>query len=96
MAGNISKAKIDFPNRWALDSFILKLRKSPGMEVYAHSDTTNFKLRQNGSADAILIGLNKPSSAPGAVTMLINAEKFPKKLEDFWKEIHSIAIRYQS
>ncbi|MEO6095984.1 MAG: hypothetical protein ABIW76_09945 [Fibrobacteria bacterium] len=86
------KARIMFPNSWALNSFLLRLKRSSGWEYHAAANDTDIKVKPKGAKDYILIGLNKTGSSFEAV---INAEKLGDKGDAIWKDIYDYARRYR-
>jgi hypothetical protein len=88
------KNKIMFPNAWAVDNFLNRLKRNTGWEYKASSDARHVKVKPKGAADYILIGLNK--SRCGYLEVEINAEKLGPGADPFWAEIFEHASRYRS
>ncbi|MDB5104582.1 MAG: hypothetical protein JWP91_2271 [Fibrobacteres bacterium] len=88
------KARIQFPNTWALNSFLLKLKRFSGWEYIASSDQTHVKVKPKGANEYILIGLNK-AGGHGAIEVDINAEKLGDRTDHFWIELYDYARRYR-
>jgi hypothetical protein len=89
------KNKIMFPNTWAVDSFLTRLKRSTGWEYEASSDDTHIKVKPKGAPDYILIGLNR-SRQGGYLEMELNAEKLGNGADKYWAEIFDHARRYRS
>jgi hypothetical protein len=92
------KARIMFPNTWAVNSFLLKLKRFSTHEFTASMDGRHVKVRpQGGGSEYILIGLNKAGGRGdgGAVTVEINAEKLSAMTDSIWNEIYDYARRYR-
>jgi hypothetical protein len=86
-----AKNKIMFPNRWALDSFLLRLKRSSGWEFHASNDSEHFKVKPKHAVDYILIGLNKAGG--NGFILEINAEK--ANTNEVWHLIFDFANRYR-
>ncbi|MDB5049992.1 MAG: hypothetical protein JWO30_3063 [Fibrobacteres bacterium] len=86
------KTTIQFPNEWAVNSFLLKLKSALGWEYLASSDEMQVKIKPRGGAEYILIGLNKGGSP---ITLNLNGEKLTQGSEAVWKEIFDYANRYR-
>ncbi len=86
------KTSILFPNQWAVDSFLRKLKTRPDWEFKASSDERRVRVKPKGSADGILIGLNKGLAS---ITLDLNGEKLPAGSDEVWKEIYEFANRYR-
>ncbi len=86
------KNKIAFPNRWAVDSFLLKVKRASGWEYVAASNNTDIKIRPKGAEDYILIGLLK---SRGGFEVEINAEKSGRASDQLWQTIFEYANRYR-
>jgi hypothetical protein len=89
------KNKIMFPNAWAANSFLNRLKRSAGWEYLASSDNAHVKVKPKGAADYILIGLNK-SRECGYLEIELNAEKLGPGADGYWDEIFNHARRYRS
>ena len=87
------KAKIAFPNSWAVDSFLTKLKRFSGWEYKSSMDGNAIRVKPNEANDYILIGLLKSSSG---IIAEINAEKLGDRADGFWIDIHNYARRYKS
>ena len=87
------KTKISFPNMWAVDSFLMKLKRFSGWEYKSSMDGNSIRVKPNEANDYILIGLLKSSSG---VIAEINAEKLGDRADRFWIDIHNYARRYRS
>ena len=87
------KAKILFPNSWAVDSFLTKLKRFSGWDYKSSMDGNSIRVKPNTSNDYILIGLNKVSSG---ITVEINAEKAGDRPDAYWIDIYNYARRYRS
>jgi hypothetical protein len=87
------KAKILFPNSWAVDSFLTKVKRASGWDYKSSMDGKTITVKPNQSNDYILIGLNKGTSG---IVAEINAEKLGEGADRFWIEIHNYARRYKS
>lgn len=85
------KAKIMFPNTWAVDSFLNKLKGVMGWEFKRASDGNSVRLKPRGSTEYILIGLLKSG---GAVVAEINSEKVGMS-DAVWIMIYDFARRYR-
>ncbi len=86
------KAKIMFPNAWALNSFLLRLKQFAGWEYIASSDDRHVRLKPKGSHEYILIGLNKSGSS---FAVEVNAEKLGDRGDHFWIALFDHARRYR-
>jgi hypothetical protein len=86
------KTKISFPNAWAVNSFLTKLKRFSGWEFHASTDDVHFRVKPKGFNDYILIGLNKSGNT---IVADINAEKLGDKLDGIWTEIQDYARRYR-
>lgn len=90
------KAEIMFPNSWAANSFLLKMRQALSWEWSASSNATDIKVKPKGSNEYILIGLNKKGGRGGGVVNVeINAEKLGSNADLFWIQIFDWARRYR-
>lgn len=87
------KAKISFPNTWAADSFVTKLKRFSGWEFKSSMDGKSIRVKPNEAKDYILIGLNKGASG---IVAEINAEKIGDNADAFWIDIYNYARRYRS
>lgn len=87
------KAKISFPNTWAVDSFLLKLKRFSGWEYKSSMDGNSIRVKPNQANDYILIGLLKSSSG---IIAEINAEKLGDRADGFWIDLYNYARRYRS
>lgn len=87
------KAKIPFPNTWAVDSFLNKLKRFSGWEYKSSMDGKSIRVKPKEANDYILIGLLKSS---GGIIAEINAEKLGDQADGFWIEIYNYARRYRS
>jgi hypothetical protein len=91
------KATIMFPNSWAANSFLLKMRQAAGWDWVASSDAAHIKAKPKGANDYILIGLNKKSGGDGGpVNIEFNAEKLGPGADPVWIQIYDWARRYRS
>jgi hypothetical protein len=88
------KNKIMFPNTWAVNSFLNRLKRSAGWEYQASSDDAHVKVKPKGAPDYILIGLNKTRQG-GYLEVELNAEKLGPGADRFWGEIFDHARRYR-
>lgn len=90
----ISKPKFSilFPNQWAVDSFLRKLKSAAGWDYKASMDGRFVKLTPKGGDEYILIGLNR---GRGVFNIEFNGEKLPRTAEEIWKEILEYAARYR-
>jgi hypothetical protein len=86
------KNKIAFPNRWAVDSFLLRVKRASGWEYVGASNETNIKIRPKGAEDYILIGLLKSGRG---YEVEINAEKSGNASDQLWHTIFEYAKRYR-
>jgi len=90
------KATIMFPNTWAANSFLTKIRQATGWEWYASSNATEIKVKPKGAREYILIGLNKKAGGDGGVVNVeFNAEKLGPGADPFWIQIFDWARRYR-
>jgi hypothetical protein len=89
------KNKIMFPNTWAVNSFLNRLKRSAGWEYEASSDDAHVKVKPKGAREYILIGLNK-SRQGGYLEVELNAEKLGAGADGYWTEIFDHARRYRS
>ena len=90
------KATIQFPNTWAADSFLLKMRQATGWEWVASSDAAHIKVKPKGGADYILIGLLKKAGGDGGpVSVEINAEKLGHGADPVWIQIYDWARKFK-
>ena len=89
------KNKILFPNAWAADSFLARLKRSAGWEYLASSDDSHIKVKPKGAPEYILIGLNR-SRQGGYLELELNAEKLGHGADAYWAEIFDHARRYRS
>jgi len=91
------KTTLSFPNRWALDSFLLMLQRySEGWELKASSDNQHFRAKPKGSDEAILIGLSKGGeSVTGIIEIFLNGEKITGDSDESWKVIFEHARHYR-
>lgn len=91
------RAKIQFPNGWALNSFLLKLKRNSGHEYMAAMDGSTVKLMpKGGGADYILIGLNKTArNENSTITIEINAERMTRGADALWTDIYTYARLYR-
>jgi hypothetical protein len=87
------KAKILFPNSWAADSFVMKLKRFSGWEFKSSMDGKTLRVKPQEANDYILIGLKKGSSG---IVAEINAEKIGDNADGFWIDIYNYARRYRS
>lgn len=87
------KASIMFPNTWAINSFLLKIRQAAGWEWVASSNDQSIKVKPKGAREYILIGLNKGRSGP--VTVDLNAEKLGPGIDGVWIQIFDWARPYR-
>ncbi len=93
MASYRPKNTIMFPNQWAVDSFLLRLKRSSGWDFFAFSNGTQFKLSMERGGDYILIGLLR---SRGNIELAINGEKLNRGHADkFWSKIYEFAGRYK-
>jgi hypothetical protein len=88
------KAKIMFPNTWAVNSFLNRVKRFSNWEYLASSDERHVRVKPKGAADYILIGLTK-AGGTGAITVEINAEKLGDRGDNFWIELYDYARRYR-
>ena len=86
------KARIMFPNIWAVNSFLLRLKRFSGWDYLASSNATNIRVKPKEAADYILIGLNKSC---GNIEVTINAEKMGDNSDGIWTQIYDYARRYR-
>ncbi|HKP97026.1 MAG TPA: hypothetical protein VJ385_14845 [Fibrobacteria bacterium] len=86
------KTSLLFPNQWAVDSFLTKLKTATGWEYEASSDKKQVKAKPKGQPEGILIGLNKGGSL---ITVELNGEKLAAGSDDAWKQIFEFAGRYR-
>lgn len=87
------KAQIKFPNTWAVDSFLLRLKRSSGWKFSASSNATSIKVFPvHNEAVYILIGLLKSGSS---IDVSINAEKLGDGGDAEWTKIYEYAGRYR-
>ncbi len=90
------KASIQFPNSWAANSFLLKIRQMPNWNYVASSNATNIKVMPSGEREYILIGLIKKAGGDGGpVTVVINAEKLGHGADKFWQTVFDWARPYR-
>ena len=87
------KIKISFPNTWAVNSFLLRIKRSNEWELFPCSSETHFKATPKGSTQYILIGLNKSRSN---IEVDLNAERLEMDPENVWRQIYEFASRYRS
>ena len=86
------KAKIMFPNIWAANSFLTKLKRFSGWEYKSSMDGNSIRVKPKEANDYILIGL-RPNH--GGVIAEINAEKLGDRADRFWIELYDYARRYR-
>jgi hypothetical protein len=89
------KAKIMFPNSWAANSFLTKVRQATGWDWSASSNGSNIKVKPKGAPEYILIGLNKGRGEGGVVNVEFNAEKLGQDADPFWIQIYDWARPYR-
>ncbi|GEM_PF-4717358 len=93
MSSNVRpKQNILFPNSWALNSFLLRLKRFTEWEYLASSNDVEVKIKPKGGADYILIGLNKSGAG---YLVNINAEKLGDKTDLIWKQLYDFARLYR-
>jgi hypothetical protein len=90
-----AKNKIMFPNTWAVNSFLTRLKRTIGWVYEASSDDAHVKVKPKGASEYILIGLNKTREG-GYFEVELNAEKLGQGADKFWAEIFDHARRYRS
>jgi hypothetical protein len=88
-----AKNQIMFPNKWALESFLLRLKRSSGWDYHASNDGEHIKVKPKGALDYILIALAKSGHA---FQVDINAEKMGRGSDGAWTMIYEFARRYRS
>jgi hypothetical protein len=91
------KTKILFPNRWAADSFLLKLKRSSGW-TYQSSDGGKYvRIQPQIGSDYILIGLLQSRAG---VELTIDSEKLSRgagqDMERLWTKMFDYARLYRS
>jgi hypothetical protein len=86
------KTTIQFPNQWAVDSFLRKLKSTQGWEYQASSDGMRVRINPKGGAEYILIGLNKGGTI---ISLDLNGEKLARGSDAVWKELFEYADRYR-
>ena len=89
------KNTIMFPNAWAVESFLLRLKRNSGWECVASSNDSHVKVKPKGAPDYILIALNKTRQG-GYINVDFNAEKLGHGADRFWNEIFDCARLYRS
>jgi hypothetical protein len=93
------KARILFPNSWAVESFMLRLKRNLDWHILAEANAKDFKIKPKGVGHAgwadhyILIGLSKARSG---IEVFINAEKLRDHSSDAWDAIFEQARYYRS
>lgn len=85
------KNRLRFPNQWAADSFLLKLKSSRTWTYVPSCDGRGAKLDLKGGGQSILIGLNKEMSFQ---YVDLNGESLGRDSDAVWKEIFDYGRRY--
>jgi hypothetical protein len=85
------KNKLSFPNQWAVNSFLRRLKAVQEWEYSASLDGRFVKLKPRLDSEYILIGLNK---AGGIFTVDMNGEKLGA-IDDIWRRIFAFANLYR-
>lgn len=90
------KEKIMFPNAWAANSFLLKLKRSAGWEFVTATNGTHIKVKPTGAKDYMeFVSKGKIGDNNANVTLEINAEKLGHGTEGVWKQINEYANLYR-
>jgi hypothetical protein len=89
------KQKFQFPNAWAMNSFLLCLKRKTDWEYVASSDDIHIKARPKGARDYMLIEVMKSGRETGIMDVEINAEKLGDGGEKAWTQIADFARMYR-
>lgn len=89
------KQKFQFPNAWAMNSFLLCLKRKTQWEVVASSDDIHIKAKPKGAQDYMTVQLMKTGKETGIIDVEINAEKLGDGGEQIWNQIADFARLYR-
>lgn len=89
------KQKFQFPNAWAMNSFLLCLKRKTQWEYVPSSDDRHIKAKPKGARDFMTIELKKSGKETGIIDVEFNAEKLGDGAEQVWNEIADFARLYR-
>lgn len=90
------KEKIMFPNAWAVNSFLLKLKRNAGWEFVTSTNATDIKVKPTGAKEYMQFKVSgKIGDNNANVTLEVNAEKLGPGIEGVWKKMNEYANLYR-
>ena len=88
------KTKLLFPNSWAAQSFLLRLKRNAEWEYLASSDNRHIQVKPKGAREAIEILVNQGREGH-LIQLELNAEKLGDGADAIWNAIFDHARRYR-